>query len=568
MSMDRGGIVVRGAVGLLAALKPLSIIPFVLALVVGCTDEITPSLEPNQSLLEKASIEGLQDTETQELFGGERSFVELSVIEPRFAGFFLEGPALVVNMTGLDRSETITTAIQEELLPEIQQRGRAHSGIEIRRVDYSFLELANWRNLFWRHVGGLDDLGSLDLDERLNRVSIGLKTGSGRARVLETLASLGIPAEGVLIHVEGTVEPTVLADKPGAGAPLPRTTYLYDRIRPIPRGVKFLWVNPSYTGGCTMGFNARRWPGGSNYFITASHCTYDLFDDDPSATKAVQAYGVDTVGVEAVDPNGWTCGPFWDRDECRYSDAAAYAYYAGVVDSVGFGTIARPEGPPGTGGSSGNVNIDPVRPRFNVTGSVNWPIQGDSVHKVGITTGWTAGKVTKTCYIQDFSETGPHPEYWVLCTYDTDYRAEGGDSGSPVFIRSDTANVLLAGVNFAKDDNYRGLFSSFGAIFHTSYDNLFQQVQVWNAPLTGSIAGPLEAPPEESCTWSASNVSGGAWPYSYQWSGALTGTGMNVTGEIQEPGEWLYLTVTDALSNQLNDQLYISVEDGMEECEY
>jgi hypothetical protein len=139
-----------------------------------------------------------------------------------------------------------------------------------------------------------------------------------------------------------------------------------------------------------------------------------------------------------------------------------------------------------------------------------------------------------------------------------------------VFIWTGDTTIVLAGVNFGADDTPYGdgIFSSFGAIFHTSYDNLFPQVQVWDAPLTGSIAGPLEAPPEESCTWSATNASGGVWPYSYQWSGALSGTNINVTGTIQAPGEWLYLTITDAASNHLYDQIYIPVDEGLEGCEY
>lgn len=141
-----------------------------------------------------------------------------------------------------------------------------------------------------------------------------------------------------------------------------------------------------------------------------------------------------------------------------------------------------------------------------------------------------------------------------------------------MFIRQGATNAALAGINFGKKGESGtygdGIFSSFGAIFHVYNDNLFSQVQVWDAPLQGGITGPLEAPPEVECTWYASNVSGGVWPYTYQWSGALTGTQMNVTGEIQAPGEWLYLTVTDAASNQLNDQLHIPVDDEAEECEF
>ncbi|MBT8397000.1 MAG: hypothetical protein KJN92_08540, partial [Gemmatimonadetes bacterium] len=350
---------------------------------------MTTPMEANQSLLERASAVGLQDSETQKLFGGERDFVELSSRETSFAGMFLEGGVLVVTVTDLDRGATVVSDVQGGVLPEIQQRGRALGGLEVRKVEYSFLELANWRNLAFRHVMWFEDVTSLDLDERRNRVSIGLATGSGRAQVLEVLKDLDVPLEAVAIAVTGSVNPGVLNKKPEPAPPLRAATNLYDRVRPIPGGVKFVVSNPSYSTNCTMGFNARSWPSGTYRFITNSHCTYDLFDLDQGITKAVQVSAPDTIGLEAVDPDGWTCGLPGFRRVCRYSDAAAYSYYASVIDSVDFGAIARPEGPPGTGSSSGSTTIDSIRPRFYIKGSVNWPISGDSAHKVGLKTGWT-----------------------------------------------------------------------------------------------------------------------------------------------------------------------------------
>ena len=210
--------------------------------------------------------------------------------------------------------------------------------------------------------------------------------------------------------------------------------------------------------------------------------------------------------------------------------------------------------------------IDTSNPRFNITGSVNWPSDGDSIDKVGIIGGWTTGEVTSSCTTYD---VGENPEYRLLCGYRADYRSDFGDSGGPVFTRTGGGNVTLMGVNLGHSgtgDSGNGLFSSMGAIFYTTKDNLFSQFQVYNKAMSGSIEGPLEAPPEEYCTWYATNVSGGVWPYSYQWSGALSGTNISVTGSISEPGETLYLTVTDAESNQLNRQLYIPVEEDAEWC--
>jgi len=561
-TVNQGMTCVRGFVFLLLSL-----------LLASCSDDLTPPTEADPpteaSQLPTASVSGLglQDPATQEFFPGERDFVEIASRQPSFAGGFLEGGVLVVNVSDLSTAPGVAGAVQQRLLPEIQRRGRALGGMETREVPFTFMQLANWRNLAFRQVMSLREVTSLDLDEQGNRLRIGLVTEAGSGQVSELLESLGIPSEAISISVVGPAEPAVLVPNMPPVAPLPETGTLSDRFRPIPGGVFFNFAqagdNP-FT--CTLGFNVRRWPTGTTHFITNSHCTYDLFDEDSGLTTAFQMIPPDTVGSESDDPDGWTCGWPWDRRICRYSDAAAYAFRQSVLDSVGFGTIARPEGPPGTS-NTGPTTIGSSNPRFYITGTVRWPVQGDSVHKVGISGGWTKGRVHSTCEAVNMAGSSGIPEYRVLCAYEADYYTTAGDSGGPVFYRSGSTNALLAGVNFGRDDDYEGIFSSLGAIF-SSDALLSQQFQVWNAPLTGSINGPLEAPPEEACEWSASNVSGGAWPYSYQWSGALTGTGMNVTGTIQAPGEWLYLTVTDALSNQLNDQIFIPVEEEMEGCEY
>lgn len=524
-----------------------------------------PPSEPDEPASARSADVALQDADIQALFPGERAFVDIASREPAFAGTFLDGGVLVANVSDPASRGAVTAEVEGLLLPDVQRRGRAMGGVEIRDVRYSFLELANWRNLAWRHVMSLEDVTSLDLDERGNRVRIGLATGAGSTGVAQVLDSLGIPSEATTIEVTGPAVPSVLIEEPKPPASS-LVTYLWNRIRPIPGGVRFDWANPPDSSSCTLGFNARRWPGGDHHFITASHCGY-VFGLDPGSTEAFQR-APDTIGSESVDPEGWSCSWPWEPNECRYSDAAAYAYRPGIVDSLDFGTIARPEGPPGTGSSQGNTVIDANNPRFHITGAVNWPQDGDSVHKVGYVGGWTKGKVYESCSGINVEEKQPNPGYRVTCGYRAYYRSDPGDSGGPVFIRTDPTEVVLAGVNFGSNSSGNGIFSSFGAIFHVYNDNLFSQVQVWDAPLQGGITGPLEAPPEVECTWYASNVSGGVWPYTYQWSGALTGTQMNVTGEIQAPGEWLYLTVTDAASNQLNDQLHIPVDDEAEECEF
>lgn len=84
-------------------------------------------------------------------------------------------------------------------------------------------------------------------------------------------------------------------------------------------------------------------------------------------------------------------------------------------------------------------------------------------------------------------------------------------------------------------------------------------------PLSVFIAGPDEVPPDDYCTWQAI-VTGGTAPYSYSWSGALSGSGGFVSGSIGQ-SSWLYLTVTDAGQNQDSNQIFITVDEELDECE-
>lgn len=63
--------------------------------------------------------------------------------------------------------------------------------------------------------------------------------------------------------------------------------------------------------------------------------------------------------------------------------------------------------------------------------------------------------------------------------------------------------------------------------------------------LVGQILGPDEVNDSEECAWVAT-TSGGTPPYSYAWTGIITGSTSIVTEALgMGEGGWLYLTVTD-----------------------
>jgi len=84
--------------------------------------------------------------------------------------------------------------------------------------------------------------------------------------------------------------------------------------------------------------------------------------------------------------------------------------------------------------------------------------------------------------------------------------------------------------------------------------------------LSVSIVGDEDIPPNEDCAWQAI-VSGGTSPYSYNWWGALTGSTEIIEGSLSE-SSYLWVEVTDALSQADTAQILIWVDEEFDPCEW
>jgi len=122
---------------------------------------------------------------------------------------------------------------------------------------------------------------------------------------------------------------------------------------------------------------------------------------------------------------------------CRYSDASRAAYVDGANQALG--VIART-----SGANNGSLEIVGS---FAITSDDcttlgGCLIVGNTVNKVGRTTGWTSGAITNTCV-----NTGVQGTRIVqLCQTFVSAGVGGGDSGSDVFQITSSPNVKLAGV--------------------------------------------------------------------------------------------------------------------------
>ncbi len=315
-------------------------------------------------------------------------------------------------------------------------------GIQVRKGDYDFLQLLEWRHRA-RSLFSLSDVIFLDVDEQRNRVAIGVRNITALQPIIRELANQGIPREAVIFEESGPARP--------------RTT-LQDRERPTAGGLRINRLGD----GCTLGFNA--YAGGVKTFVTNSHCT--TVRSEPDNTDFFQVNldsSADYIGRETADPPFFTGGACPSGRKCRYSDAALVGYSEPAGSEWDFGGIARPitfdplEGP---------IEIDAANPRFRIFAEQPHPIGGAILEKVGITTGWTVGSLVASC--QDVSVSDPidgsDTGITLLCQEVVDAGNKNGDSGSPVFLWDGIDGAKLYGILWGGFTATRYVFSAMDAV--------------------------------------------------------------------------------------------------------
>lgn len=235
---------------------------------------------------------------------------------------------------------------------------------------------------------------------------------------------------------------------------------------------------------------------------------------------------------------------------CRDSDAAVFLHSSSDFD---LGRIVRTTFRVHGGGVYGSLVIDDANPYFQIVGEYSSPPVGAIVNKIGQTSGWTHGLVRYTC--MDVTLTHPViPTYRIKCATNATYTSASGDSGSPVFTWDPgSATVLLTCMNFGHMGDGAGLYSPL-ALIESEVGNLTVVASGGGGsppPVQVTIQGPTQVPPSaaEGCAWGA-NVSGGTWPYSYQWEwdGQVVSTDefYAPSGGLQSGAHWLTVTVWDA----------------------
>jgi hypothetical protein len=409
-----------------------------LVLLAGCKDSLTTLIEPST-----APSLGAAPAAEQVEWALEAVSTRLARQIPGFGGFFYDHEGNLVAYLQDPTYQPAAKAALESILrsrPSARRSGhsvvRVYPEVIIRQGQYGFLQLRDWRDRMSDPVLDISGALFIDLDEKQNRIVVGVRNLSFRPEVESKLGELDIPGEAV-VYTEASWTEVCDPDDPNcAEEPVNSSTTDTDYSFSLSSGTLRSFadhleagfrIQASGLGGCTLGYTAN-WNGYWS-LVTASHCTPKLWErDGVTFYQPSTEYSNWDVGYEAFDYGGYSCGFFWTLT-CRRSDTAVL-YQTKRLRS--FGTIARTEfhNYGGRNGGDGSINISSSNPRFQIVGETA-PRDGDEVDKMGQTTGWTWGKITDACVHTKVTVNGKSSRY--RCQIFATYASRGGDSGAPVF---------------------------------------------------------------------------------------------------------------------------------------
>jgi hypothetical protein len=330
---------------------------------------------------------------------------------PGFGGFFLDEqgtPTIYLKDAGQ------RAAAERALAPWFASRGRAAAEMRVRKADFDWADLDRWFTQGSAEALGVPGVVFTDADEARNRVRVGVEDARAAGLVRGVLARRGIPASAVTVDVT---------------EPIRQLATLQGSVRPVVAGVQINF--PGFL--CSIGFNASR--SGTRGFVTASHCTNTQggVESTPywqplETVKPIQ------ISTETVDPIYKTGGSCPSGRRCRRSDASFAKYINGTGNTLG--SIARTSSTSKTNRTivgSWTITSDALSSSFTI---------GQTVNKVGRTTGWSQGPVSATCANVNVSGTS----VTQLCQTIVSATVGAGDSGSDVFTITSGTNVKLDGV--------------------------------------------------------------------------------------------------------------------------
>ena len=231
--------------------------------------------------------------------------------EPRFGGIWVDttddGKVLHVLLTGGEEGAFTATDKVHRAVVEIF--GRSFDAVVREQADYTIGELSGWHASLRERLWDIQEVTALDLDERGNRLRIGVEgVNATRDKVYSLADDLQIPEEAIVVYereIVGIPPPPIPPELPQGNYAYATSSHPRTLGEPLPPAVGGTAIS---TIGCTFGFGVRL--AGEVGIVTNSHCT----GVQNAVDGAEFRYTVDDelLAVETRDP-----GNVSDPDDIR-----------------------------------------------------------------------------------------------------------------------------------------------------------------------------------------------------------------------------------------------------------
>lgn len=336
------------------------------------------------------------------------------------------------------------------------------ASLRVDQARYDFRELYDWYNDRVMSVAfAVPGVVMTDIDERRNRIVVGVRDGMFLDEARTRMAELGLPLDAyevteyavAALELPASTQNSDECDPTTAIVECPEpptgsggdTTSLRATRRPVIGGLQIQYAEGLGGYNCSLGFNiAHRLEDGSvspeRYFVTNSHCGVM---GQMTEVSMGQSTLYENVADEIVDPPFFGAGsdPMCPSGRlCRYSDAALFQYYSPTV--AFHGGIAFPK--------LGHVTVGDLRA---VEGAGD-PVVGMVVHRIGRTTGRSVGTVEQTCAAMMVLNDGVDTGRTLLCQSRATYSSMGGDSGGPVVEVWPDGTVVARGIHWRSNGGF------------------------------------------------------------------------------------------------------------------
>lgn len=423
-------------------------------------------LTPLAAAANQTRMRAVAGTETRSF---ETEILKAEAMAPGLGGIFYEPEenALVAYMVPGGSFSRAAAALENLSSTKIiAPSGEAVSPrLVVRPGAFAFSELVAWSDALVSEIVDLEGFLSIDADERLNRVRVGVADSSTGEKVRSTALEIGIPLDA--IHIEQGVRLSKLV------AP-PRSGNLRSRIRPAGSGVE---IRNELGQRCSYGWTVTN--QSQVGMITAAHCSRYASGNGSTGEGIYQnqVTGGDLIGYVSVNPT-------WNVSGCSYQQAT----YSSCTESDVMWIPAQSassveERVANTGdyqynnNTRGSVGISSWYVVNSNTGENAGQIVATSGRKVGRTTGYTGGPIAGTC------ETHPVDGSLYLCVNRLTGASVGsGDSGGPVFGYIGQAiafGITVAGGPLNQYDSSDGVYYCAGTsctLLYTPVDQIEQHL--------------------------------------------------------------------------------------------